>query len=73
MVALPLSNLSSGTLPSVPSPANVLSFPLALGHFLAVMSRARSQAERRRAAELMLVQVGVGCNQATALAGRMYP
>jgi len=51
----------------------VLTFPLALGHFLAVMGRVHSQVERRRAAELMLVQNGVPPLQASALAAQMYP
>lgn len=73
IVALPLSSLSSGALPPPPSPTAVVTFPLAIGHFLAVMSRAHSQAERRRAAELMLVQNGVPTLQASTLATQMYP
>lgn len=73
VVALPLSSLSSGAVPPIPSPTVVLTFPLALGHFLAVMGRAHSQVERRRAAELMLAQNGVPSLQATALAAQMYP
>jgi len=73
IVALPLSSLSSGALPPPPSPTAILAFPLALGHFLAVMGRAHSQVERCRAAELMLVQNGVPPLQASALAAQMYP
>lgn len=40
---------------------------------MAVMGRAHNQAERRRAAELMLSQAGVAPVQAATLASRMYP
>lgn len=72
-MALPLSSLSSGTLPPPPSPGSVLAFPLALGHFIAVIGRAHNQVERRWAVELMLVQRGVAASQASVLAARMYP
>ena len=73
LVAEPLSQVLRGTPPPLPTPEVVLKFPFALNSFVAVVSRASNQHERRRAVELMLVQVGVALAEAVAHAARMYP
>jgi len=73
IVALPLAQLSKNTLPAPPTPEAVLKFPFALGSFMALVNRAGNQAERRRAAELMLLHRGIGPSEASVLATRMYP
>ena len=62
-----------GQVPPPPSLSEVIEFPLNAAALFSVMSKARTIERRRRAAELMLVEVGFEENSATDLARKMYP
>ena len=73
IAALPLARISDSTLPKLPAPEVALQFPFAIASFVAILGRAGNQAERRRAAELMLLHNGVDTSEASDMAARMYP
>ena len=59
-------------LPPPPSPSDVVEFPLNAAALFSVMSKARTAERRRRAAELMLIEVGFLEEEARDLAEKMY-
>lgn len=74
-----LANASASRLPPAPPPnplvglGQFIAFPFSIKAYLDVMSRARDQLERRRAAALMLGYRGVGTATANSLANIMFP
>lgn len=73
VVAEALSQLQRGYPPPIPTPEAVVNFPFSLTNFVAVISRADNQLERRRAVELMLIQRGVSASDASRSASLLYP
>lgn len=69
----PWAYLTRGQRPPLPSPPEMLVLPMAALTYHAVMGRARSDAERQRAAALMLEEDGFPSAEAVALAARMFP
>lgn len=69
----PWAALYRHSLPPLPSPGDVVGFPLSLGGFFSVMGKARTGDARRRAARLMLDDAGFGESEAEEIAASMYP
>ena len=69
----PWASLYKGARPPLPSPSEVLGFPLSLGWFFSVMAKARTAQARRRAARMMLEDAGFANDEADEMARRMYP
>ena len=61
-----------GQIPPLPSPSEVVEFPLNAAALFSVMSKARTAERRGRAAELMLIEVGFLEEEARDLAEKMY-
>lgn len=59
--------------PPPPSPAEALLLPVCIASYGAVMGRARSVAERQRAAELMLLEDGFEPAVASHRAAQLFP